>query len=168
MFELDVQRFTRHCAQTGRELQAGETVYSTVALEQGQLVRRDFAAQAWEALAADQPPADILGWWRWTVPDPDRSKVRWAPRDVLLNYFQHLESQPDQQDTRYVLALLLLRRKILRAARSVSGPEGEPRWEMECPSRQTTYMVQVCPPAADRLAAIQQQLHRLLEGGMAD
>jgi len=158
MFELEVHRFSRICARTGRTLEPGETYYSTVALDQGHLVRRDYAAEAW-----DGPPEGILGWWRARVPDPKATRPRLAPNDVLLNYFEQLQQIPDQRDTRYVLALLLLRRRILREVQEEADATGQ-RWlTVYCPSREESYSLPVHEPAAERLPAIQAELSQLLD-----
>ena len=41
-------------------------------------------------------------------------RPHWAPNDVMLNYFERLLEDPTAEDARYVLALLLVRRRMLR------------------------------------------------------
>lgn len=164
MFDLQVQRLTRICAQSGRTLQPGEPVYSTIVLEEGSLVRRDYSADVWAELVQQGVTREVLAWWRAVVPGGRKAKPQWAPRDVLLDYFDRLEDCPQQQDTRYVLALLLLRRRILRDPQEETTDAGQRIMKLTCPSRDTTVTVQVQPPAEDRLADIQAELSKLLDG----
>ena len=61
MTDYQIQPNTRHCAATGRELRAGEKFYSVLSQEGGKLVRRDYAAEAWQgaASAADEAAAEL-------------------------------------------------------------------------------------------------------------
>ena len=92
-----------------RELKDGETCYSVLVPEGTQVVRRDYSMEAWTG-----PPDDAIGWWQTTVVDPKAGRPHWAPSDVMLNYFERLLDDPAAEDARYVLALLLVRRRILR------------------------------------------------------
>ena len=109
MLDYEIQRCTRRCAATDRELKDGETCYSVLVPEGGQVVRRDYSAEAWPG-----PPENAIGWWKSTVVDPHAGRPHWAPNDVMLNYFERLLEDPTAEDARYVLALLLVRRRVLR------------------------------------------------------
>jgi len=116
MIDYEVQRCTRHCAVTGRELQPGETFYSTLSAAGAQVVRNDYSQESWQG-----PPEGILGWWKSHMPARDAKKMHWAPNDVMLDLLETLESQPDKQDLRYVLALLLIRRRVVRLEETERG-----------------------------------------------
>jgi hypothetical protein len=74
-----------------------------------EVIRKDYCNDAWTG------PSEIaLGWWRTRVPEPTAKKIKLAPNDVLLELFDQIASAPEQEDTRYVLALLLIRRRVLR------------------------------------------------------
>ena len=106
MMDYDVQRCTRHCSQSGRELQPGETIYSALIVEGSQVVRQDYAADAWSG-----PPVGALGWWKSQIPTRTAQRLHWAPNDVMLALLEELADQPEQADFRYVLSLLLVRRR---------------------------------------------------------
>jgi hypothetical protein len=107
--DYDIQRCTRRCAVTDRELQPGEDVYSVVVWEGGQWVRRDYSAEAWSG-----PPQEAVAWWKSRIALPTQRRRSWAPGEVMLQLFEELENQPGQEDFRYVLALLMVRRNLLR------------------------------------------------------
>ncbi len=48
MLDFEIQRCTRRCAKTDRELAAGETYYSVLISTGGKVERRDYSAEAWE------------------------------------------------------------------------------------------------------------------------
>ena len=125
--------------------------------EGAQLVRYDYSAEAWEG-----PPDRAIGWWKSQMPDPAAKRMHWAPNDVMLEFFEQLESRPESQDTRYVLALLLVRRRVLRLEEPEQDDQGREVLVAYCPRRETTYRVVAVPPAPSRIDEIQEELAKLL------
>lgn len=157
MIDYEVQRCTRHCAATGRKLEPGEEFYSTLTAEGSQVVRHDYAKEAWQG-----PPERVLGWWKSHMPDQNAKKLHWAPNDVMLDLLESLESQPDKRDMRYVLALLLIRRRVVRLEETETDETGGEVSVLYCPRREATYRVATATPGDERTAEIQQELSRLL------
>jgi hypothetical protein len=160
MVEYDIQRCTRRCHASGRELAPGEVVYSVLVDTAGSIARQDFSAEAWQG-----PPQDALGWWKGTVADPGGKRVHWAPNDVMLHYFEQLEGNPAKEDARYVLALLLVRRRIVRVESTQKDAAGTETLVVYCPRNEVEYRVKVVMPTAERETAIQTELSELLQGG---
>lgn len=156
MLDFDVQRCTRRCAKTQRELQPGETFYSVLVPEGASVVRYDYAAEAWAG-----EPEKALGWWKSRIAEPHATKLHWAPSDVMLHYFEELEGQPDKQDERYVLALLLLRRRIVRSEEVQRNAAGQETLVVYAPRSEREYRVDVVLPTPKRIAEIQENLVRL-------
>ncbi len=156
VMDYEIHKSTRHCAATGRELKPGEAFYSVLKRSGAELVREDFSAEVWDAA-----PADALAWWKSHVPSPDAKRIHWAPNDVMLHLFDQLADQPDQADLRYVLALLLIRRRVMRLEDTEKG-EGAEEMVLYCPRREAEYRVTTAPPSELRIAEIQQELARLL------
>lgn len=158
MTEYDVQRCTRLCSVSGRELRPGETIYSALVEEGTAVVRRDFAREAWSG-----PPAGTIGWWKATVGDPQAGRMTWAPSEVMLDFFQRLADDPGAEDARYLMALLLVRRRILRQEEIQQDAAGRTVLVLYAPRTQTQYHVVEALPTPERAAAIQQQLAELLQ-----
>ena len=155
--DFDIQRCTRRCAKTDRELKAGESFYSALVSQGAEVVRVDFSVDAWEG-----PPPDAMCWWKSQMPHPHARKLHWAPNDVILHFFLGLEHQPDQLDTRYVLALLMIRRRIVRLEEMESDDSGAQTLILHCPRNEEEYKVTVMPPSQQRATQIQQELSKLL------
>jgi hypothetical protein len=157
MTEFEVQRCSRKCAKTERELQPGEAYYSVLVNDGDQMKRLDFAAESW-----GQPPDGTIAWWKSHMPGLSPNRLQWAPNDVLLDYFQSLEGNATQADVRFVLALLLVRRRIARWEHSESDNQNQETMVLYCPRHELEFRVPVRMPAPERLTEIQQQLSRLL------
>lgn len=161
MVEYDIQRCTRKCAATNRELKPGESVYSVLVVEGAQIVRRDYSGEGWPG-----PPETSLGWWKSTIEGSGTRKLHWAPHEVILHYFEQLEGDPTRADLRYVLALLMVRRRIVRSEGTESDASGQETLKLFCPRNETEYRVPVVlPGTSERAEAIQQELAQLLETG---
>ena len=157
MIDFEIQRCTRRCAKTQREFKPGEPFYSVLVPDGAEIRRHDYSAEAW-----DGPPEDAVGWWKSQMPDANAHKMHWAPNDVMLHYFQQLEGQPGKEDIRYVLALLMIRRRIVRLEATETDPQGREIMVLYCPRGEVEYRVPVTAPAGPRVDEIQQELAALL------
>ena len=157
LMDYEVQRCSRKCFASGRELAPGETFYSVLLSEGADVVRRDFSVEAWSGA-----PNDAIGWWKSQVPTGDPRKLHWAPNDVMLDLFEKLADQPERFDFRYVLSLLLIRRKVLRMEEGEQDTVGRESVSLSCPVRETEYRVEVVLPNAARAKELQAELEQLL------
>lgn len=111
MTEFDIAAPARTCFVSGQELAVGERVVSVLVDEAGTFVRRDYAADAWT-----EPPAGTVAWWHGRIPASTKPRKPTYNDDVLMDLFRHLAETIDPQrvNFRYVVALLLMRRKRLK------------------------------------------------------
>lgn len=98
------------CAATGEDLLPGDWCYSVLIEEGGEQVRRDYSENAW-----DGPPEDAIGVWRRRVPEAEQVRAKPLDTEALWRFFLDLcdQANPIQETFRYVVALLLLRKKRL-------------------------------------------------------
>jgi hypothetical protein len=164
--DFEIQRCTRRCAATDQELKPGDVCYSVLEVRGAEIVRKDYSAKAWGG-----PPAEAFSWWKARVPEPNARRIKLAPNDVLVELFEQTAGQPESDDMRYVLALLLVRRRVFRLESSEveSGkpiaPGDVQTMTVFCPKRETTYEVRAVMPNDNRVDEIQRQLSELLVAG---
>jgi hypothetical protein len=156
--DYEIQNFTRHCSTSGREFAPGEWYYSVVIAEGDDLKRSDYAAEVWQG-----PPENAVGWWKSQVPERTSRRKHWAPNEVMLNFFDELAAVPEKQDMRYVLTLLLVRRRVFRLEEEERDAEGREVLSVYCPRREATYTVPAVMPAQERIEQIQAELAALLQ-----
>ena len=98
------------------------------------------------------------------MPQATSGKPTWAPNQVLIEYFERLleDADPAQAELTYVLALLLVRRRLLRIADD-DAPDAT-TLTVTCPMNDATYEVPVAVPSRRRFAELEEQLARLLFG----
>lgn len=159
MVDFEVQRFTRRCAATERELRPNEYYYSVLVQKGADVVRLDYSAESWKG-----PSAESLGWWKSRMPSQQTVKGQWAPSDVMLEYLEQLTADPTQADMAYVLALLLVRRRVLRLDGSENDASGQELLVLSSLTSEQEYRVPVVTPSRKRANQIQDTLLRLLFG----
>ena len=160
MTEFEVQRRTRHCAKSGEAFQPGEFFFSALFVEGAETIRRDFSIEAWKG-----PPEEAIGWWKTHMPLPDANKTRWAPNDVMLDLFTRWASDEKRSDIRFVLTLLLIRRRVFRQEDSSNIGTTKETMAVYCPRNQLRYEVPVVTPSGERAIEIQEELGTLLFAG---
>ncbi|HWC88423.1 MAG TPA: hypothetical protein VG433_02175 [Pirellulales bacterium] len=155
--DYNIEHSTRHCTTTGREFAEGEEYYSVVEDSGGTLRRRDYSAEAWPG-----PPAEALAWWKCRMLRREEKKNRAAPSQVLLELFHQLADRADQRQLRYVLTLLMIRRRIFRLEETTRDARGVETVLVYCPRDDASYQVAVVDLDAAQVQAIQDELSRML------
>src|SRR5579885_3477622 len=110
MTDYQIQPNTRRCAATGKELPPGVRFYSVLLDQGGKFVRQDYSSEAWQG-----PPPGAFSFWAGRVPAQDQTRRPPINDELLLECFGRLrgETEPGRVNFRYVVALLLMRRKRL-------------------------------------------------------
>lgn len=158
MIDFEIQRCTRHCAVSGRELRPGEVFYSVLLAEGASWKRLDYSAECWHGA-----PEGCIAWWRTQMPRPEQ-KRRWAPGEVMLRCWEQLAEHPERADLRYLLTLLMIRRRILRLEQNLRTEDGREVLVVYCPEKDSSYEVAAVLPSEDRIQELERELMQLLEG----
>ncbi len=158
LLDFEIANCTRRCAASGRPIAPGEEYWSTLAMDGGAAVRRDYALDAWTG-----PPEGIVAWWRAKLGDGG-SREKLAPQDVLLNLFAALADEPAEAEFRYVLGLLLLRRRLVKLDHTRTDTACEVL-VLDCPRRDEQFELCVATPDAERAAELERRLVELVYGG---
>ncbi|MCA9283915.1 MAG: hypothetical protein KDA22_01780 [Phycisphaerales bacterium] len=110
-----IGRHTGICAATGAVLAPGTPCVAALCEEpEGDgLVRRDYAIAAWDS---GQRPPRLFSCWRTVVPEPDAPRRMLVDDQTLVDIFERLEGdeRPQRLAFRFVLGLILLRKRLLR------------------------------------------------------
>jgi hypothetical protein len=158
MTEYQIQANTRRCAATGRELRTGEKYYSVLIADHDKLCRQDYAADAWHG-----PPPGAFGFWAGRVPSADDNQRPRIDDDLLADCFQRLEGQTDpaRVNFRYIMALLLMRRKRFKFE-EVRRQSGEEILRLRCTRTRAVHEV-VNPNLTEaEMEAVQEEVFQVL------
>lgn len=107
-----IARSSRTCAHSGAAIPPGEPFYSALVDKDDTFDRLDYSAGAWPEV--DKEP--FFSYWRNKGGDPREDKAPPVDYDRLMAFFDSLEDaeEPAKRLFRYVLALVLTRRRRLR------------------------------------------------------
>jgi hypothetical protein len=122
MSDYDIRPLGRKCSATGTDLVPGSVCHSVLVEREGKLVRLDYSEAGWPG-----PPSDAVGVWRGLVPPTGEPRREPLDAAVLFRCFEQLleEGDPGREGLRYVLALILVKKRRLRIEGSRTGADGE-------------------------------------------
>ncbi|MCA9261377.1 MAG: hypothetical protein KDA61_19310 [Planctomycetales bacterium] len=154
--DYDISACTRRCAASDQPILPGVEYFAALVSSSGDLERRDYLASNWQG-----PPENVLAWWRAIAPEAaDAPKM--APQDVILDLFCRLENEPAQAAFRYVLGLLMVRRRILKIVETHCHSDGGETMVVECVRRDEQYDLPVVVPCPAEASDIQTRINDLL------
>jgi hypothetical protein len=111
--EWNIQARALICAETGQPFEKGERVYSALYWRDGQYVRVDLKAAAWQARNENIEP--LSAWQADFVPPPPPvpEALKKDDAESLLRRLM-TENEAGSRNARYILALMLERKKVVR------------------------------------------------------
>jgi hypothetical protein len=152
------------CAACGRGFEIGETFQAYLYEAETGYVRQDYCQGC-------QPPSEpaALGHWKTRRPEPASKKVMPFDREAIYGFFERLEDaqEPGRVQFRFVLALLLWRKKVLKLERTVVDPAGE-AWDFVAIRTGTPHRVLRPELDEEQLERLSEQLERLLANASGD
>lgn len=112
----NIKSRAHECSRTGRPFEEGEKFYTAIYFDTdaGEFLRRDVAEAAWEEETAERKP---FSYWKseYVKPDSGKPKLEMSSResaeDLLRRFVE--EDEPHTEHARYILALMLERKKQL-------------------------------------------------------
>ncbi len=122
MDEWEINKPLGQCCGTGTKIGCGEEYFAAlVETEQG-LQRRDFSADYWQK----EKPA-VYCYWKSRLPQPNQKKQIFVDDEMLTAFFERLAVETEQEkiNFRFVLALVLMRKRRLKYDSSRAEDGGE-------------------------------------------
>jgi hypothetical protein len=159
--EYEIARGTGKCAATGRELAAGEFYYAALFETPQGIERKDLSVETWTG-----PPEGCFCYWKTRVPTREKKpSIIAVDSSLLVDLFCRLEEDSSEmrQKFRFVLALLLMRKRLLRLDKTTHD-DGREYWHMRLTGEQSVHQVinpQLSNEEIDRLSG---QLAAILSG----
>ena len=160
MTEYEIQPLSLRCALTGRELKPGEFYYSVLSESPDGFKRNDYSAEAWTG-----PPDGSIGFWRAKVPESTgKKRAQLVDDSVILEFFNRLSGEQESYkiNFRYILGLLLARKKVLKLV----GAEREGDREilvLRSPATGEQHRVVNPELTEEQLGAVQTEVERVLQ-----
>ncbi|MFQ6048784.1 MAG: hypothetical protein ACE5K7_05420 [Phycisphaerae bacterium] len=158
MQKWDIASQTGRCSVSGRELAEGEPFY-TVLFDRGDhFERADYSLQCWQG-----PPAGAYCFWKSRVPQRRKKRRLLVDDEVLIEFFSRLagDGEPAKQQFRFVLALILMRKRLLKYEQTIRRGQDE-IWQMRLKGQDRPQYVVNPQLDEDQIARLSQQLGAVL------
>lgn len=162
--QWDVESATGRCSVTGEEFKEGDDFY-TVLIEDGEsFTRKDFSVGQWTG-----PPTESFCHFKTRVPVKEKPKQLLVNNHLLFAFFERLagETEPSRIHFRFVLALLLMRKRLLRYD-GTTHEGGTEIWELTVPRDKSSHRVVNPRLSDDQIAAVSEQLGAILHSDMGE
>ena len=163
--EYQIARAGGRCCRCEKEI-AERQGFQAVLIEQGeQFVRQDWCLGCWDAPTRGEVTG-LFGQWRCRMPARQAKKKLFIDDGMLVNFFLRLagENDPARVDFRFVLALVLLRKKLLMYDGSRRQADGTELWNMHLKGEEQ--LQEVLNPLLDeqQITEVSRQLGEILQG----
>lgn len=159
--DYEISRASGKCAATGRAFNENEFYYAAL-FESGEgFERRDYSVEAWSG-----PPENCFCYWKGRVPPREKKPTTIViDNSILMNLFSRLEddSSPMRQKFRFVLALLLMRKRLLRFEQAIRN-ENQEYWQVRVVQEQSIQQVLNPHLSEQEIEQLSAQLTAILSG----
>ncbi len=111
MGEWEINKPLGQCWGSGRKIEYGQEYFGALVETEEGLQRRDYCADYW----LNEKP-NVFCFWKTKLPNPDQKKQIFVDDDMLMAFFERLEkeTEPEKINFRFVLALILMRKRRLK------------------------------------------------------
>ncbi len=123
------------CNKCDESLAPGEDIVALVKAGPEELLREDYHLACWVEPMEQQASAnhDVLGVWRTKIPLKQEKKKLLIDDELLVNFFERLagQAEPARVNLRYVLALILMRKRLVKYLGMTRQADGTEVWQMK-------------------------------------
>lgn len=161
MTDFEVARSQGVCIVTGRTLGEGDAFYAVLFDGPDGFVRQDYSVEAWT-----EPPENAFCFWKSQVPKKGQKKKNViVDNGVLIDFFERLTGEPEpvKVQFRFVLALMLMRKRLLRYEET-HDVDGDETWTMTLTTDDSAHEVVNPHLQDDEIDAVSEQLTAILHG----
>jgi hypothetical protein len=159
MSDWEISKTLGQCWGTGAKFEVGAEYYAALAETPDGFERRDFSVEFWQA----QKP-DVYCYWKTKMTHPDQKRRLFVDDEMLMSFFERLagETEPEKENFRFVLTLVLMRKRILKYDSS-RYEDGKEIWTLRVTGEKR--IVRVVNPnlTEDQVAELSSQIGQILQ-----
>jgi hypothetical protein len=162
--EYELSRASGKCCVTGQAFEEDQEFFTVVLETKDGLARQDYSVAAWTGA-----PEGTLCFFKTRVAKRNQPRKRFIDDSAMISFFKALADtpHPNKQRFRFVLALILLRKRILKYERTIREGNAE-LWEMRLVREKTNHRVLNPVLREDEIGAVSAELGSILHGFVVD
>ena len=159
--DWEIKARAEKCSVSGREFTEGEFFYTLLFFDKHGYRREDLCEEAWQTRSQESQP---FSFWRSKfeppLPPPPEPLEKQTAEDLLRQYMQ--EEGPQHANVRYILGLMLERKRILKQTGTHQDENG-PVLIYEHIKSGEVFLIPDPQLRLDQVAAVQAQVAGLLK-----
>lgn len=163
--EWTIQSRDHRCAATGEAFQEGDIFYTLLFDEKTGFRREDLSEAAYKARPADAPQP--FSFWRSKYEPPAAAPPealgRQTAEDLLRRYTE--ENRPEHRNARYILALMLERKRLLKQVDQKRAADGTSILVYEYGKTGEVFLVPDPQLRLDQMESVQMEVAEQLSSG---
>lgn len=163
--EWTIHGRAHQCAATGTQFADGEFFYTLLFDDKTGYRREDLSEEAWKSRPADAPAPFSFWRMKYTPPPPPEAETlgKQTAEDLLRRYMA--ENSPEHANARFLLAVMLERKRILKEIETKHAEDGTLLRIYEHAKTGEVFVVPDPQLRLDQLADVQQQVAQFLGPG---
>lgn len=159
MGEWEINKPLGQCWGSGTKIEYGQEYFGALVESEEGLQRRDYCQEYWE----NEKP-DVFCFWKTRLPNPGQKKQIFVDDDMLMAFFERLEkeTEPEKINFRFVLALILMRKRRLKYDEAKID-DGDEIWRLKIVGNKQ--IVEVVNPHLDeeQIEQLSSQIGQILQ-----
>lgn len=164
MADWEIKKTLGVCAGTNREFEVGEEYFAALVEGPEGLERRDYSLDYWNEA---KPP--VFCFWKTKLPNPEQKKKLFVNDEMLMAFFDRLakETDPEKINFRFVLTLILMRKRKLKYEGCVIE-DGKEIWTVKVTGQDRSEKVINPHLTEDQIEGLTSQMGQILQMDFED
>ncbi len=156
-----VKRIGR-CSKCGKEFEEYQEYYACLKEGEQDFERNDYCLDCWN----EELKQESFSFWKGKVPGKEEKKKLLVDNEILIDFFKRLAESDDEskEGFTFVLALILMRKRILKYIDTKRDEEGKEIWVMKLAKENKEYFVANPHLDDEQIERIREGLNSILAG----
>lgn len=160
MADWEIKKTLGQCFGTGQPLEVGQEYYAALVETEQRLERHDYSIDYWNA----EHPA-VFCFWKSRMPSAEQKKKLFIDDEMLMAFFDRLaeETESEKVNFRFVLMLILMRKRKLKYESSKIDETGQEVWTLRVTGQDRFEKVVNPHLSEDQIEQLSGQMGQILQ-----
>jgi hypothetical protein len=159
MADWEIKKPLGTCAGSGKTIEPEQEYIATLIETPEGMQRKDYCVEYW-----NENKPEVYCYWKSVMPKPDQKKKLFVDDSMLMSFFERLATETDEEklNFRFVLALILMRKRLLKYDSSKNA-DGKEIWSLKVSGREQIDQVINPHLTEDKIEQLSGQLGQILQ-----
>ncbi len=160
MADWEIKKTLGQCFGTETPFEPGQEYYAALVESEQGLERRDFGIMYWQ-----EHKPEVYCYWKSRMPHPEQKKKLFVDDDMLIAFFDRLAEETDSEKVnfRFVLTLILMRKRKLKYESSEMDAAGRELWTLRVTGQDRSATVVNPHLSEDQIEQLSGQMGQILQ-----